>query len=96
MKKFSIGIGLVVVSILISLLFSDFSLMYKITGVIALLSLAASAFLSGAFVSGDRLGRNLQSESKEDRNQRFSLTSSILLVGLPSGVVAVISYFLLI
>jgi Family of unknown function (DUF5316) len=49
---------------------SDFTLLYKITGVAAVISLIMSALFFGAFVDGDRLGRNLQSESKEDRIQQ--------------------------
>jgi Family of unknown function (DUF5316) len=54
-----------------------------------------SALFSGAFVDGDRLGRNLQSESKEDRKQRFLMTNTILLMGLPSLLISLVSYFLI-
>ncbi|KQU16877.1 hypothetical protein ASG65_08130 [Bacillus sp. Leaf13] len=95
MKKFLIGIGIVVVALLISVFLSDFTLLYKITGVVALISLIISALFSGAFVDGDRLGRNLQSESKEDRKQRFSMTNTILLIGLPNLLIAMVSYFVM-
>jgi hypothetical protein len=95
MKKLIIGLSIVVVALIISFISSDFTLLYKITGAIALISLIVSALLFGAFVDGDRLGRNLQSESKEDRNQRFSLTNSILLIGLPNLLISVVSYFLM-
>ncbi|MEH7097384.1 DUF5316 domain-containing protein [Neobacillus vireti] len=95
MKKIIVGIGIVVLAFLISVLLSDFTLLYKITGVVAISSLVLSALFSGAFVDGDRLGRNLQSESKEDRKQRVSLTNSILLIGLPNLLIATISYFLM-
>ncbi|MEF2097354.1 DUF5316 domain-containing protein [Bacillus sp. CFBP9009] len=95
MKKILVGIGLVVVALLISVFLSDFTLLYKITGVVALISLIISALFSGAFVDGDRLGRNLQSESKEDRKQRFSMTNTILLIGLPNLLIAMVSYFVM-
>lgn len=95
MKKIIVGIGIVVVAYLISVLLNDFTLLYKITGVVAIISLVLSALFSGAFLDGDRLGRNLQSESKEDRHQRFSLTNSILLIGLPNLLIATVSYFLM-
>ncbi|MGE7768795.1 DUF5316 domain-containing protein [Peribacillus sp. NPDC096540] len=95
MKKFLVGIGIVVVALLISVFLSDFTLLYKITGVVALISLIMSALFSGAFVDGDRLGRNLQSESKEDRKQRFSMTNTILLIGLPNLLIAMVSYFVM-
>ncbi|MEE3952778.1 DUF5316 domain-containing protein [Peribacillus frigoritolerans] len=95
MKKFLVGIGIVVVAFLISVFLSDFTLLYKITGVVALISLIISALFSGAFVDGDRLGRNLQSESKEDRKQRFSMTNTILLIGLQNLLIAMVSYFVL-
>jgi Family of unknown function (DUF5316) len=95
MKKLIIGLSIVVVAFIISFISSDFTLLYKITGAIAFISLIVSALLSGAFLDGDRMGRNLQSESKEDRNQRFSLTNSILLIGLPNLLISVVSYFLM-
>ncbi|NYE07470.1 hypothetical protein F4694_004281 [Bacillus niacini] len=95
MKKLIIGLCIVVVALLISFISSDFTLLYKITGAIAFISLIVSALLSGAFLDGERLGRNLQSESKEDRNQRFTLTNSILLIGLPNLLISVVSYFLM-
>lgn len=95
MKKFLAGIGIVVVALLISVFMSDFTLLYKITGVVAIISLIMSALFSGAFVDGDRLGRNLQSESKEDRKQRFLMTNTILLMGLPSLLISLVSYFLI-
>jgi hypothetical protein len=95
MKKFLVGIGIVVVALLISVFMSDFTLLYKITGVVAIISLIMSALFSGAFVDGDRLGRNLQSESKEDRKQRFLMTNTILLMGLPSLLISLVSYFLI-
>ncbi|MFB3161439.1 DUF5316 domain-containing protein [Neobacillus sp. 179-J 1A1 HS] len=94
MKKLIIGLSIVVVAFIISFISSDFTLLYKITGAIAIISLIGSALLSGAFLDGDRLG-SLQSESKEDRNQRFSLTNSILLIGLPNLLISVVSYFLM-
>ncbi|MGG3471475.1 DUF5316 domain-containing protein [Neobacillus pocheonensis] len=84
-----------VVAFLISVFLSDFTLLYKITGVVGIISLVLSALFTGAFVDGDRLGRNLQSESKEDRKQRFLLTNSILLIGLPNLLIATVSYFLM-
>ncbi|MFY0758933.1 DUF5316 domain-containing protein [Metabacillus dongyingensis] len=95
MKKFLVGIGIVVAALLISVFMSDFTLLYKITGVVAIISLIMSALFSGAFVDGDRLGRNLQSESKEDRKQRFLMTNTILLMGLPSLLISLVSYFLI-
>jgi hypothetical protein len=95
MKKLIIGLSIVVVALLISVFSNNFTLLYKITGAVAIISLVLSALLSGAFVDGDRLGRNLQSESKEDRKQRFSLTNSMLLIGLPNLLIATVCYFLM-
>ncbi|MFE4241731.1 DUF5316 family protein [Peribacillus butanolivorans] len=43
------------VALLISVFLSDFTLLNKITGVVAIISLVLSALFSGAFVDGDRL-----------------------------------------
>jgi hypothetical protein len=95
MRKLLIGIAIVVAAFLVSVILSDFTLLYKITGTVAGLSLVIGALFTGAFVDGDRMGRNLHSESREDRNQRFLFTNSILLIGLPSILIAAISYFLI-
>ncbi|MFU2018936.1 DUF5316 family protein [Peribacillus butanolivorans] len=43
------------VALLISVFLSDFTLLNKITRVVAIISLVLSALFSGAFVDGDRL-----------------------------------------
>ena len=95
MKKLVIGLSVVVVAFLISALSNNYTLLYKITGAVGIISLVLSALLSGAFLDGDRLGRNLQSESKEDRKQRISQTNSILLIGLPNLLIATVCFFLM-
>ncbi|NHM30953.1 DUF5316 domain-containing protein [Neobacillus terrae] len=95
MNKILIGISIVLAAVLVSVFLSDFTLLYKITGAVAGLSLIIGALFSGAFVDGDRMGRNLNSESEEDRNKRYFVTNSILLIGLPSILMAAISYFLI-
>lgn len=64
------------------------------TGIVGFASLVISAVFSGAFVSGDRMARNLFSESKEDKKERLSLTNKILLIGLPNLIVAALVYFI--
>jgi hypothetical protein len=92
-KKIIVGIGIVLVALLISVFLSDFTLLFKITGVVAVISLGLSALINGGFVDGDRFDKNFKSESKKDRKQRFSLTNTFLLIGLPNILTATICYF---
>mgnify|MGYP001040515398 CR=1 FL=1 len=94
-KKLIIGLSIVMIAFLISMFSSNYTLLYKITGAVGIISLILGALLFGAFLDGDRLGRNLISESKEDRKQRFSQTNSILLIGLPNLLVAAVCFFLM-
>ncbi|PLR78882.1 hypothetical protein CU633_03575 [Bacillus sp. V3-13] len=95
MKALYIGIVLVIISILSAFILRDWTLLYKITGIIGILSLGVSALFSGAFVDGDRMGRNLYSENKDTKQARFFLTNRILLIGLPNIITAILTYFVI-
>lgn len=95
MNAFLVGIGISVVALLISVFASDLTLLYKITGGVAVIALVLSALLSGAFVDGDRLGRNLLFETKEDKKGRIFLTNRLLLIGLPNTLTAILTYHLM-
>ncbi|MET1032021.1 DUF5316 domain-containing protein [Domibacillus tundrae] len=95
MKAFFVGIGIVVTTLLISVFSDDLTLLYKITGGVAIASLVMSASISGAFIDGDRFGGNVLSEIKEDRKERFILTNRLLLIGLPNAFTAILVYFLM-
>ncbi|MCP3764217.1 DUF5316 domain-containing protein [Domibacillus sp. A3M-37] len=95
MKAFFVGIGIVVTTLLISVFSDDLTLLYKITGGVAIASLVMSASISGAFIDGDRFGGNVLSEIKEDRKERFILTNRLLLIGLPNALTAILVYFLM-
>jgi len=92
MKFFLMGIALVITAVLVSFIKGDWSIFYKMTGLVAGASLVIGVLLSGAFLRGDRVGRNL-SESKNDRTNRYSLTNKILLIGLPNLIVLIVFYF---
>lgn len=95
MKAFFVGIGIVVTALLISVFSDDLTLLYKITGGVAIASLVMSTSISGAFIDGDRFGGNVLSEIKEDRKERFILTNRLLLIGLPNALTAILVYFLM-
>lgn len=95
MKAFFVGLGITLLALLVSFFSNDWTLLYKITGSIAVVVLVLCALFSGGFVDGDRLGRNLLSETKEDRKGRFLLTNRLLLIGLPNFLTAIIVYYLM-
>ncbi|MCY9139037.1 DUF5316 domain-containing protein [Peribacillus frigoritolerans] len=95
MKSFFLGVAIVLIAFLISVFFSDWTLLYKITGGITAIVLVLCALFSGGFVDGDRMGRNLYSETKDDRKERIFLTTRLLWIGLPNFLTAITVYFLI-
>ncbi|WP_057913332.1 DUF5316 domain-containing protein [Peribacillus muralis] len=95
MKSFYLGIVIVLISLLISVFTNDWTLMYKITGWVTAIVLVLCALFSGGFVDGDRLGRNILSETKEDKKERVFLTTRLLLIGLPNFLTALTVYILI-
>ncbi|MFN0223456.1 DUF5316 domain-containing protein [Paenibacillus sp. KR2-11] len=87
---------IVLLALVVSLVLQDWSLTYKITGFIGVVTIFLSAIVSGAFVSGDRLGRNLSEESTESRDGRFSRINSLLLIGFPNAACAIICYLIIV
>lgn len=89
MRYFLTGSTLAIIAIIISLVLSDWNLLLQITGGISLVALVICALFSGAFVDGDRMGRNLSSENREDRAERNSLINKLMLIGLPNMIIAI-------
>ncbi|MFC4408948.1 DUF5316 domain-containing protein [Chungangia koreensis] len=95
MKYLFIGFGISLIIFVVALTTNDWSLLYKITGFVGLICLGIGALISGAFISGDRLGRNLNSESETDRRKRITFTNRIVLIGAPNIAFAIILFLLL-
>jgi hypothetical protein len=93
MKYFLFGIGISFLSLVVTLITDDWSLLYKITGIVGVVCLGIAGLLSGSFVSGDQFARNYNSESQEDRFNRISNVSKILMIGAPNIIIAVIALY---
>jgi len=93
----SLVVGILTLTLvgLVSFILGDWSLVYKFSGVIGLVTFIISALLSGAlsgaFISGDRMRANW---TYEDRNDRDDLSegwaSKLFLFGVPNLVGAII------
>ncbi|MDN4525849.1 DUF5316 domain-containing protein [Fictibacillus fluitans] len=78
--------------IITSLLLNDWSLLLNVCGAIGLLSLLAAGLFTGAFVNGDQLRANFNTETKEHRKERLISSKGFLMFGLPNLLIAII-YF---
>ncbi|MCY7866115.1 DUF5316 domain-containing protein [Bacillus spizizenii] len=97
MKKIiSLLIGLVTMGIVIAVAFStnDYGLIWKLSGIIALISIGASGIFLGAFVNGNQQRGNYFSETEEHRENRTKLSFQFLMFGIPH-IIAVALYFML-
>ncbi|WP_391120973.1 DUF5316 domain-containing protein [Psychrobacillus sp. L3] len=94
MKYLLVGIGISFISMVVALIMSDWSLLYKITGIVGVACIGIAGLLSGGFVSGDQFARNYNSESHEDRFNRISNVSKILMIGAPNIIVAITALYL--
>ncbi|MFF2752452.1 DUF5316 family protein [Psychrobacillus sp. NPDC058041] len=75
---------------IVALITGDWSLLYKITGIVGAVCLGIAGLLSGSFVSGDQFARNYNS----DRFNRISNVSKILMIGAPNIITAITVLYL--
>jgi hypothetical protein len=83
-KYLGIGLLITIVAAIIGVETSDWDLFIKITGVAAIVPLLLSGLLSGAFVGGDRIRANFNTETKKDRKIRSKWVYRFLLISLPN------------
>ena len=96
MKKYSFlsGIGIAIILTIIFLLIHSTNLAFEVPGIIGIICLMAAGISSGAFVSGDRTRENYFMESPENRKQRNTITTTLVLFGSPNFIVAICVYLL--
>jgi hypothetical protein len=95
MRYLFIGIAFSLLAVIIAFALDDWSLLYKITSFVGVFCIVFGSLLSEVFISGEQMARNLNSESKVDREQRMSLTSRLMLIGAPNIIIAILFYFLI-
>ncbi|WP_434512182.1 DUF5316 domain-containing protein [Desulfitobacterium sp. AusDCA] len=82
----SLGAGILTLALvcLVSFILGDWSLMFKFSGIIGLISFLISGLFTGVFVSGDRVRANWTHEDSEDQDFRQQRASKLFLFGLPN------------
>lgn len=88
--SFSIGLVIVIVAFLIGFLSSDFRITLKITGFTVAGCFVISGILNGSVVNGDIYRSNYLSETKEDRDNKMTITKHLLFLSIPSIIVSAI------
>lgn len=80
------GAGIMTLALvsLVSYILRDWSLVFKFSGIIGLISFLISGLLTGAFNSGDRIRANWTHEDSEDQDYRQKRASQLFLFGLPN------------
>lgn len=91
MISFGAGVLSLITIGIISLIFEDWSLVFKVSGTIGLVACLISALLSGVFISGDRVRGNWTHEDNKDKNIRQGWGSKLFLFGFPN-IVGAIAY----
>ncbi len=87
-----IGIAIALITAFVT---ADFTYLYKITGLTALLCLALAGVTSGVFVSGQQYGRNVHSETKQTREERYGTMLFSLKAAVPNIGSAILFYLLI-
>lgn len=94
-KAFLLGIICVFISALIGLFLRDWYMTMKICGYIGLGCLLLGGIFQGSYLSGGGIRGNYANESKEDRDQREGIASSLFIISVPNCLVAgLLLYFL--
>lgn len=78
-----IGLGLGVLFFILGIFLKNHMLFANIVGIAGLISLFISGTSVGAFVSGDRVRANYWQETRQNREERFTLAIQTALLGLP-------------
>ncbi|SDJ81766.1 DUF5316 family protein [Sediminibacillus albus] len=73
MKAFYAGLVIVGLAVAVALVLDDSTYIYKITGIAGVICLGLAGVVSGAFASGSQVGRNVHSETKQTREERYQL-----------------------
>ncbi|MEH7392383.1 DUF5316 domain-containing protein [Bacillus sp. JJ1503] len=92
MRYLFIGIFLSLIGVLISIVVWGNEKAYLISGIIGMIFISISIVLSGSMVSGDRMRANFETESVEDRRNRYSITLRSALIGIPNLVISLLCY----
>lgn len=89
-KSFLIGISLAAIFFIVGL-FTDYTREAgSISLGIAIIFIAIGGFVSGAFVSGDQIRANYNTESKEDRQRNRRVLFNSAIIALPLFLAGVI------
>ncbi len=92
MRLFLPGLIIGILGLIISLFLHNADIIMYSLFTIGLIPIVISGFMSGAFVSGDRVRGNY-SDSK-DFNERSSMSSKLFLFGIPCVVAAMAIYYI--
>lgn len=89
-RYFGIGTGIAVIVVVSALALGNWSLLFKLSGSIGLISMLAAAIFMGIFSSGDRIRANYSNETLEVSTKRRGLSTKLVLFGLPNLVASII------
>jgi hypothetical protein len=92
MKYLLIGGVVALLSILVGFIMDDWTLVYQIAGAVGIICLVWGALVSGAFVGGKQNTRNMASENRREREEKFIRMKRAVMVAIPNIVVAVIAF----
>ncbi|ODA42367.1 DUF5316 domain-containing protein [Desulfosporosinus sp. BG] len=90
MLYLGMGILALIITSIVSFIFGDWSILFKLSGFIGIIALLISALMSGALISGDRVRANWTHEDHEDGKNRQERAFKLFLFGLPNLVGAII------
>lgn len=94
MKYLLIGSVVALLSILVGFIMDDWTLVYQIAGAVGIICLVWGALISGVFVSRDKNARNLASENRREREEKFIRMKRAVIIAIPNIAVAVIALIL--
>ncbi|MEK3886392.1 DUF5316 family protein [Bacillus sp. FSL K6-3431] len=94
MKPFYSGLVLACLGVIISAVLKDWSFIYKISGIIGLITIILAGLSSWVLADGERSRINPNSEIMIDKKGQLNSSTKILLVGLPNILIAILAYFL--
>jgi hypothetical protein len=94
-KSFFSGLLLLVISFVTSLLLNDWELIYKISGTIGIASLLFSGLFLGAYVGGEQLRANYNTEDKIDHAKRTKYAYILISFSLPNLIGGILAFILI-